>query len=646
MKAARLSVVVLGLLCVDGALSAKDYYVAPGGGDADNGSRGAPWATIQRAADVMAPGDTCILRGGVYRQTVRVRRGGGAGRPVRFVAAAGENVVLDGADPVKGAWTRHKGNIYKISAAGPIEQLFVDGKMMIEARWPNASFAQLLDRRVWAEAGEGSRYGKIVDPKLAETGIDWTGALATLNVAHQFFTWTRPVGGHAKGAGTLTYAKNLPVITSYADKTTQWEDDYYYLSGKIEALDAPTEWFHDASAGVLYLYADDGKSPAGRLVARKVRTYAFDVAGADYVELHGLRFMATTFRFVKCNHCLVDGCRLRFPSYGRQVPEMGDPRGQSAATTVQGDHNTVRNTSIAYAGGSGLRITGGGNLVENCIVHDTCWSGSLTYPAVDVKGETEGGPGCTVRRCTLYNSGNAILNYRRGAHVVEYNHAYNGGLLCKDVALVYTGQPSCAGSVVRYNWVHGCRTEGHVGRSGSGGLGIRGDDQTRRLTVHHNVVWDCGRDGIIVKGDHNRVYNNTVLDIGAPGGGGNYISLHTAPEPVKPWRDQFPLLKVQNAHSEILNNAALTITANAKGKPFPAGPNVGNNYQKGGLKLVDPAKNDFRPATGSPLIDAGRVIEGFTDGHAGTSPDIGAYEHGVKPWRAGADWTDAAVQER
>ena len=212
--------------------------------------------------------------------------------------------------------------------------------------------------------------------------------------------------------------------------------------------------------------------------------------------------------------------------------------------------------------------------------------------------------------------------------------------MCKDVALVYTGQPSCAGSIVRYNWVHGCRTEGWGGRSGAGGLGIRGDDQTRRLTVHHNVVWDCGRDGIIVKGEHNRVYNNTVLNIGTKSWTGNYISLHTVAEPKKPWRRQFPLLQVQNAHSEVFNNAARTITANPRGKMFSKRQGVANNYLKGGLMLVNPAKFDFRPKTGSPLIDAGRIIKGFTYGYKGKAPDIGAYEFAGENWTAGADWED------
>ncbi|MHC4123446.1 MAG: choice-of-anchor Q domain-containing protein, partial [Planctomycetota bacterium] len=103
-------------------------------------------------------------------------------------------------------------------------------------------------------------------------------------------------------------------------------------------------------------------------------------------------------------------------------------------------------------------------------------------------------------------------------------------------------------------------------------------------------------------------------------------------------RKQYPLLKTQNPNSQIFNNAALTITSHNNGRPFPQGQNVGNNYQVKDLMLVDKSNFDFRPKPGSPLIDAGREIAGFTDGFKGKAPDIGAYEYGGEKWTAGITW--------
>jgi len=507
----------------------------------------------------MNPGDTCIIRGGTYRETVQPTRSGQPDKPIRFVAAEEEKVILDGTEPITGTWAQHSGNIYKTKVAETFEQLFVDRKMMIEARWPNMRFEQLFDRSTWAKAGEGSRYGRMIDPALAKTGIDWTGARATLNVSLQFFTWSRIVDQHNRGTNTLTYPKNLDWITDSV-KTTQWEDDYYYLSGKLEALDAPTEWFLDEANGQLYLWAEDGKNPVARKVAYKKRDYAFDVSGCHYIEVRGFHFFATAFRFNNCNHCVIENCRLVFPSYSRKpcegIQTPSDLEREQRCASVVGEDNTVRRTVIAYASGSGLHVKGKSNMVENCIIHDVSWNGTVTECALLVVGQGPGPGGSVVRQSTFYNAGNAILVYLSGSHTIECNHIYSGGLLCKDVALLYTWLPPTAGSVVRYNWVHGCHTEGYIGRTGSGGIGIRGDMYTRGFTVHHNVVWDCGKVGMNIRGDHNRVFNNTIFGIGQRNwaiqkkpsdwdmhASGWDLQIYTMAEQEAPSIDQLPLPK-------------------------------------------------------------------------------------------------------
>jgi hypothetical protein len=51
--------------------------------------------------------------------------------------------------------------------------------------------------------------GAMISEELAKTGIDWTGAMACLNVAHQWWTWNRPVVGHKAGASALEYPADL-----------------------------------------------------------------------------------------------------------------------------------------------------------------------------------------------------------------------------------------------------------------------------------------------------------------------------------------------------------------------------------------------------------------------------------------------------
>ena len=631
------------ILCLIGALAmvldatAAEYHVATKGNNENPGTTDRPWRTIQRAAEAMQPGDTCWVHAGVYRETVKLSRSGEAGRPMRFAAWPGEQVVLSGTLPIEGDWSIHKGKIHRTRVDGRrrFAQLFCVGEMMIEARWPNARFDQMLDRKVWRPTGKGSRYGKVVDPALAKTGIDWTGALATLNAAHQFFTWTRTVRSHKPGGDTFTYDKSFPGITHYADKTRPWEDDFYFLTGKLGALDSPTEWFLDTETHTLYLWAPDGKSPSEHTVEAKARDYAFDASGVRHVEIRGFHLFACTVRLSGCEHCVVEGCHLRFPVYEREIPEMEQPRRASVRTLVSGDHNTVRNCSLAHSPTSGLTVRGLHNLVENNLIHDVCWSGTLTYcglavgpvkrvePTKPNEPQTAEPCGTVVRRNTVFDAGNAVVHPTgMPGIVVELNHIFNGGYLCKDVSLLYTQLPHIYGTVLRYNWVHDCHTP-HIA------LGIRGDDQTRGLTVHHNVVWNCGWDAIIVKGDFNRVANNTCL-----ANRQSDILLFARTEPTKPWRKQYPLLKVQNARSEVANNCAPRILSDRRRKS-PMSAKTHHNYTGAQPMLRDPEHLDFRPAAGSPLIDAGTPIAGITDGHRGKAPDVGAYEHGAEPWVPG-----------
>lgn len=72
------------------------HWVATDGDDGAAGTSGAPWATLQHAADGATPGSTVYVRGGVYAQQVHVDVSGAPGEPVVIANAPGEHPVLDG----------------------------------------------------------------------------------------------------------------------------------------------------------------------------------------------------------------------------------------------------------------------------------------------------------------------------------------------------------------------------------------------------------------------------------------------------------------------------------------------------------------------------------------------------------------------
>jgi parallel beta-helix repeat protein len=70
-----------------------DYYVAPQGDDAHDGSIDRPWATLQAAVERIAPGDTIIVRAGVYAG-FRASSAGREDARLTIRAAPDEHVIL------------------------------------------------------------------------------------------------------------------------------------------------------------------------------------------------------------------------------------------------------------------------------------------------------------------------------------------------------------------------------------------------------------------------------------------------------------------------------------------------------------------------------------------------------------------------
>jgi hypothetical protein len=75
----------------------RTWYAAPDGHDANDGlSRAKALKTVSRAASLIAPGDTVMIAGGNYAETVRIRAAGVQDRPILFRSMPGERVNFKG----------------------------------------------------------------------------------------------------------------------------------------------------------------------------------------------------------------------------------------------------------------------------------------------------------------------------------------------------------------------------------------------------------------------------------------------------------------------------------------------------------------------------------------------------------------------
>jgi len=135
---------------------ARTLYVdvsAPNASDDNLGTKARPFKTIDRAAQVLRPGQRVIVAAGVYREWVRPKRGGTSpSKMISYQAAPGAKVVIRGSRLVKGPWR-----------PGPAKGLWT---LALKAEWfrhgynpfaqPNVTPKQ-FDMMSWAQRWRGKK---------------------------------------------------------------------------------------------------------------------------------------------------------------------------------------------------------------------------------------------------------------------------------------------------------------------------------------------------------------------------------------------------------------------------------------------------------------------------------------------------------
>lgn len=170
-------------------VDARDYYVSPAGEDAAPGTREQPFRTLAKACEVVEAGDTCWLREGVYRETLRPKHSGEEGKPIVFRGWAGERAILSGLDPVTGWQSVPNSPIWEAPMAWDLKvcnQVFRDGQMLFEARWPHKQNNNPMDPEgAIVRQGSGSDNQSFVCDTLPDFAPDvWQGAWVWM-LAHE-----------------------------------------------------------------------------------------------------------------------------------------------------------------------------------------------------------------------------------------------------------------------------------------------------------------------------------------------------------------------------------------------------------------------------------------------------------------------------
>ncbi|MHC1767114.1 MAG: alpha-L-fucosidase [Verrucomicrobiia bacterium] len=133
----------------------RTYHVNasnPDASDENPGTEARPFATLNRAAQVLLPGERVLVGPGIYRERIRPARGGTSpSQMISYEAQPGAQVILRGSRVFLGSWVRRQGAETNVWSARLVPKLF-DGYQPFDL--PNVTEKQ-FESMDWAHSQRG-----------------------------------------------------------------------------------------------------------------------------------------------------------------------------------------------------------------------------------------------------------------------------------------------------------------------------------------------------------------------------------------------------------------------------------------------------------------------------------------------------------
>ncbi|MDQ4028263.1 MAG: right-handed parallel beta-helix repeat-containing protein [Actinomycetota bacterium] len=488
--------------------------------------------------------------------------------------------------------------------------------MLNEARWPNVDAGGLWRPKLAvAEDGRaGSETWTLTDEDIPEDiADDILGAVVTHTNNQMFwgFTGMGQVIDYDPSSKTFSFEQATPNNNPAYDLPGRLSN--YYLRGKKSLLDDRSEWFNDATEHRLHL----GVNPAGRRIEAKARTWAFDLGDRSHIRIEGIRLFASTIH-AGGSGIVLDRLRGLYIHHDLNVKAFWDPA-KYGGISLGGRDNEIRNSRINWSSGNGILLAGIDlRAVNNKITN-------IGYLGTDAPAIADLGARSLISYNTAYQTGKNVVDLYGSYSILEHNDLCCNGAFSHDVGVVYVfGR----GNIIRHNWIHDAHSHTYASENDSN-MALYLDGGSRDNLVYRNVVSNATGAAVAlwVGGlNFNEIYNNTFYNADSShliGGVG--FEPFIGPLPFS--RDLWGTRVINNAFERIASVA-----------DSPSGEEQGivmrtNVFPSTEPILADPDHGDFSPL--GPLVDAGEVIPGVTDGLEGAAPDIGAFETTSAGWRVG-----------
>ncbi len=532
---------ILCFMCA-GICAGEVIHVWPKGKDSNDGTSTRPVATAHRAQQIarekIAKGLTEPLEirfgAGFYQLDSPLVLGpedsGTKACPVIWRSLTDQHVIWSGGVSV-GGWKKGEDGLWSTTLRGVgldegqwnFRQLFVAGKRMTRARYPNASEANPF---LYATGGDMDHV--IIDPGLVKASWgEEPDAQINMVPNWKFFNQWNTVTRVDPETGRIDFAdseRHGKVI----------KNNWFWIEGVREELDEPGEWHLDVRTGRLDVMPPKGVDmSAAQVIAPRLNrlvTLKGDVEAGTHVQhvhFEGIEFRHTTFTlghiearvhtdaavmFENAKHCSIRHCH--FENIG----------GYALWLHLDCRHNVFERNIVRDSGGGGVLMTGARlsymdeskiytpgeaaakvapilnevtrNTVEHC--------GRIRYYGGGVHMDSRPfdmamAPGNLISHNHFNDlSRNGVFAFRnQGGSVVEYNHIHNAMQTTIDGAAIHfaTMNHLNAPNHIRNNWLYDIwgynqQPDGKPKRMLANGVFL--DWDTSNTTVKDNWVCNAG----------------------------------------------------------------------------------------------------------------------------------------------------------
>jgi len=450
----------------------KEIYVSPKGDSSNSGSKNAALKDIEAAiekAKIIKQGNRSAqviihLLPGEYRLNAELKITPELDN-LKIIGEGSDEVVVKGSAILNLSWTKHNDNIWvsKLESGVQFDQLFINGKQQILARYPNYD----------------------------EQGGHWQGHAEDAISPERVRTWNKPKGGivhamHSGEWGGFHYEitrKNedgtLELIGGHQNnRPSKMHESYRMVENVFEELDSPGEWFLDKEKALIYFWPNQDLNIENARVEAVILKHLIEIVGEDQNPIHDITVSGIKFEHAQrtvmevyepllrsdwtiyrggaltienaenitiedCEFTNLGGNAIFVSRYNRSVEIVKNHIHECGATAISfvGDPTAVRSPSFQY--GRFVQLSEMDTLkgpLNNAYPANCTVDNNLIHRIGRIEKQTAGvqismAMDITVSNNSIYDVPRSGINVSEGTwggHIIEYNDVFNTVLESSD----------------------------------------------------------------------------------------------------------------------------------------------------------------------------------------------------------------------